>query len=264
MDISSYTDVLVYDNNKWVGYMGPIIKKVRSLLYTAWGMAGISDWATDLQKYYNPPAPAESWGGYKAGIFAETEESETDHSRNGNWTDFSCEHPVIANPYEYTPSDRWTLMNGDAAWADIVRIYKDTDSKRSLNFIQSLHETVALSGLSRCGNMDYQVCGTDECEKGLDDPESGPAAHFIVQSLSKIHHLYHRYDAALLWVSSRLGGQLDDIENKFAPIPEPIDDSWKLLLIDLITLGALSTSAPFFNSVLKTSTFFGGEAQRTG
>jgi hypothetical protein len=48
--------------------------------------------------------------------------------------------------------------------------------------------------------------------------------------------------------ASEITNALDDFENKFAPIPEPPDNTWLLLLIDLITLGTASAAAPFFNS----------------
>ncbi|KAJ4297051.1 hypothetical protein N0V88_003968 [Collariella sp. IMI 366227] len=46
------------------------------------------------------------------------------------------------------------------------------------------------------------------------------------------------------------------MENKFAPVLKPESNKWKLLLINLITLGTLSAAAPFFNSVLKTALYF--------
>lgn len=52
---------------------------------------------------------------------------------------------------------------------------------------------------------------------------------------------------------------LDDLENKFAPVPPPDDDNWLLLLIDLITVGTLGTAGPFFNTFLKQLPYFVGK-----
>ncbi|KAH6848434.1 hypothetical protein B0I37DRAFT_432719 [Chaetomium sp. MPI-CAGE-AT-0009] len=54
LDATSNSDILVYDNNQWVGYMSESTKRIRSRLYTGWGMAGTTDWASDLQKFNDP------------------------------------------------------------------------------------------------------------------------------------------------------------------------------------------------------------------
>ncbi|KFY31336.1 hypothetical protein V493_01199 [Pseudogymnoascus sp. VKM F-4281 (FW-2241)] len=126
------------------------------------GLGGTSDWASDLQEYYDVPEPATSWGIFKE-IASSGEDPKTDHTRNGNWTELDCTHPITRDTLDYTPSERWKGLNADAAWRD----------------------------------------------------------------------------------------HLKDLENKFAPVsPEP-DNTWLLVLIDLLTLGTLSAAAPFCNSVLK-------------
>jgi hypothetical protein len=42
------------------------------------------------------------------------------------------------------------------------------------------------------------------------------------------------------------------MENVFAPIPEPKTNQWLNVMIDILTIRALSGAAPFFNGVLKT------------
>ncbi|CAN8105482.1 unnamed protein product [Discula destructiva] len=48
VDATSNSDILVYDSGEWVSYMSDATKKTRTSLYTAWGMAGTTDWASDL------------------------------------------------------------------------------------------------------------------------------------------------------------------------------------------------------------------------
>ncbi|KAJ0415607.1 hypothetical protein BJY00DRAFT_254467 [Aspergillus carlsbadensis] len=61
VDTTSNSDILVYDNNEWLGYMSAKSKRARTTLYSAWGLGDTSDWATDLQEYHPVPKPADSW-----------------------------------------------------------------------------------------------------------------------------------------------------------------------------------------------------------
>ncbi|EJT74550.1 hypothetical protein GGTG_08390 [Gaeumannomyces tritici R3-111a-1] len=45
---------------------------------------------------------------------------------------------------------------------------------------------------------------------------------------------------------------LRSIENVFAPIPESKTSQWEKVMIDIITVGALGSAAPFFNRALKS------------
>jgi hypothetical protein len=49
---------------------------------------------------------------------------------------------------------------------------------------------------------------------------------------------------------------MDDLQNKFAPLPDKDDDVWKDLLIDLLTLGGLGTAGPLFNKLLSQHEWF--------
>jgi hypothetical protein len=61
--------------------------------------------------------------------------------------------------------------------------------------------------------------------------------------------MFSSYKTALVnAAATEITNSLDDLENKFSPIPEPEDNTWLLLLIDLVTLGASGVAAPFFNS----------------
>ncbi|KAL4811649.1 glycoside hydrolase superfamily [Aspergillus spinulosporus] len=48
VDSSSNSDILVYDETEWVGYMSAKTKRTRTALYVNWGLGGTSDWASDL------------------------------------------------------------------------------------------------------------------------------------------------------------------------------------------------------------------------
>ncbi|PYI01817.1 chitinase [Aspergillus sclerotiicarbonarius CBS 121057] len=258
VDPTSNSDVLIYDRDEWVGYMSAATKKTRSSLYAAWGLGGTSDWASDLQTYHDAPRPATSWATFiqlaRAG-----EDPKTDRTRNGNWTDFDCTNWVVADFLDYTPSERWRLMGTDAAWDDIVRIWKGTDRQRGKKFIGSVESTIQMGGQQECGRLVTESCSTIECEKGADGASSGPAGQFIWNSLAQIHGMYKNYYDTLFKALGIVSTALGDMENKFAPIPPEKDDTWLMILVDTITLGALGTAGPFFNAILKNHNWFAGK-----
>lgn len=61
VDNVSNSNILVYDNNQWVGYMDPSTKATRQSLYQSLSMGGSTVWASDLEAYNDVPYPATSW-----------------------------------------------------------------------------------------------------------------------------------------------------------------------------------------------------------
>ncbi|KGO73174.1 Glycoside hydrolase, superfamily [Penicillium italicum] len=169
VDSSSNSDILVYDDTEYVSYMSAATKATRAALYKAWGLGGTSDWASDLQTYNEVPKPAKSWDAFFKRVL-DGEDPEVDDTRNGNWTEFNCDHEMTVHPTAYLPSPD----------------YYDT--------------------------------------------------------------LFH---ASVIATTA-----LDDLDNKFAPIPPAKDNTWLLPLIDLLALGTLGTAGPFFNTVLNKLPYF--------
>ncbi|KAK8062875.1 hypothetical protein PG997_014972 [Apiospora hydei] len=257
VDSSSNSDILVYDDLQWVSYMSASTKKTRASLYKAWGMGGTSDWATDLQEYHDVPIPAKDWATFKQRAKAGND-PKADDSRNHTWTDLDCKDEMIVHNGIHTPYDRWEGVQADAAWADLVRIWKDTDSKWDHTFMESVETTLKIGADASCGRLLKDNCQQSrECSGGLNEELSGPAAQLIYNSLVTIHQTYaDYYNALFAAASSVISNALDDLENKFAPIPAEPDNTWLLLLIDLITVGTLSAAGPYFNSVLKNMPYF--------
>lgn len=46
------SNILVYDNTEWVAYMDQDVKAARSQFYDSYNFAGTTDWAVDLQEFY--------------------------------------------------------------------------------------------------------------------------------------------------------------------------------------------------------------------
>lgn len=256
VDSSSNSDILVYDETEWVGYMSAATKKTRTNLYSAWGLGGTSDWASDLQTYHDVPQPATSWGSFiqlaKAG-----DDPKTDHSRNGNWTEMDCTDPISMDKWDYFPWERWNWLNADAAWDDVVRVWQDTDSKRpGVKFMESVSSTLHIGSKANCGKLVDDSCVSKDCEKGFDSDTSGPAGELIWNSLVQVHMLFKDYHDTLFEVAAITSTALDDFENTFAPIPPEKDNEPILLLIDLLTVGTLTAAGPFFNNLLKKLPYF--------
>lgn len=61
IDTSSNTNILVYDDTQWVGWMSNGIKASRAALYKGLAMGGTTDWASDLQEFNDPPFGVSNW-----------------------------------------------------------------------------------------------------------------------------------------------------------------------------------------------------------
>jgi chitinase len=51
LDEDSYSNIVVYDDTQWIGYMDDDNKAGRLLLYQGYNLGGTADWAVDLQSY---------------------------------------------------------------------------------------------------------------------------------------------------------------------------------------------------------------------
>jgi GH18 family chitinase len=202
VDPTSNSDVLVYDDTQWVSYMSSNTKKTRSTLYSAWGMGGTTDWASDLQVFNDVPAPATSWDEHKFKV--KTTGHVSDDSRNGDWTKYDCTHDMIVHTIKYTAAERWKGLDADGAWKDIVRIWKAANQD-DLSFSSSLSDTLHINKMT-CGDLlsssQCEAIGTDACSKSMDGPLSGAAGALITESLVRLHDMYRDYHTALTDVAA--------------------------------------------------------------
>ncbi|KAM0331444.1 hypothetical protein ACHAQA_003120 [Verticillium albo-atrum] len=252
LDTSSNSDILVYDNNQWVGYMSESTKAVRTRLYAGLGMGGTTDWASDLQEFHDPPKPAKDWATFIS-LAATGGDPKKSDLQLGKWRDGSCEHEYVKKQYNYEPSQRWKELDADSAWREVVTNWFKTDKGR-LSFLQSVEQTLLAGADMNCqtiGGADDGCHGPWVCPDGANGAESGPAAHVIWQSIIKVHGMFHAYYQGLDSMRGGVQTTIRRMENVFAPIPDPETNQWYNVMIDLLTIGALGGAAPFFNSVLK-------------
>ncbi|KAJ4197154.1 hypothetical protein NW767_009046 [Fusarium falciforme] len=260
VDSTSNSDILIYDDTEWVSYMSSSTKKVRENLYKSWGMGGTTDWAVDLQTYHDVPKPAKSWAIFKENVSLGKNPKE-DYTRTGNWTDYFCTDPLVRNTKEYSISERWRGLQADDAWKDVTRIYKDTDKGNKVIFSNSIAQTFNVGNGVDCRVIIGGGCNTKAtCKNGMDAEDSGPAAEMIWDSFVYLHEMFAAFDFALYKAATGISFSLDDFGNKFAPIPEEEDNTWLLVLIDLVTIGTATAAGPFFNSFLKKLPYFAANA----
>ncbi|KAB5511420.1 hypothetical protein GE09DRAFT_690361 [Coniochaeta sp. 2T2.1] len=263
LDAGSNSDIVVYDNNQWVAYMSPSTKLVRQKLYTSYGMAGTTDWASDLQTFNPPPKPYTEWGSFIARAAVGSNPKEDTNTSIGNWKTFDCTADAIADwsNAKLTPSDRWKAMDSDSAWSEVTKKWFDTDKDNFLTFEKSVGLTLKQASGTGCSlfNAQDHCDGATECEPGLNGPLSGPAAKFIWESLIQIHSMYHSYWTALGTVTGVYALKSDHMETTFAPIPEAKTNQWLNILIDILTIGTLTVAGPFFNGMIKQLPAFAAE-----
>ncbi|PLB49726.1 hypothetical protein P170DRAFT_447329 [Aspergillus steynii IBT 23096] len=170
----------------------------------------------------------------------------TDHTRHGNWTEFDCKHPLITDALNYTPSEKWKGLNADAAWGDVVRIWKDTDRYRRIKFMESIRATLTTGDGASCGVIDSDGCVPLDCPNGANGPISGPAAQLIWNSLAQVHQEYkYHYENLHLGVAVP-SEVVEDFEDQFLSVIPRHNESWPLLLAELTTLGYLSTAGSLY------------------
>ncbi|KAK3936951.1 hypothetical protein QBC46DRAFT_461157 [Diplogelasinospora grovesii] len=236
IDPQSNTNILVYNDTQWVGYMSPEIKASRKTIYQGLEMGGSTDWASDLEDYTDPPARASSWPNFTLSIKTGTDPYQVG-PRNGNWTTITCTDPS-------------SEMDAPDAWTDVINVWTTYDrGKDGLSFTQSISDTLHGPEQADCGSLlDTSNCvQTEQCD-GFIGAGSGAAAYEIWNSFVIIHEvrvascpagnfvlltenkptadvqqtnplqMYSSYSSALYKAAAAMiDPALKDFENKFAP-----------------------------------------------
>ncbi len=268
IDITSHTNIIVYDDTEWIGFMTPDMKDVRKNYYKELGMGGITDWASDLEDYNDPPLHMGSW---KA--FIRTAEKGLDPyqvgTRSGNWTELTCTDRSVEDLRQLTPKQRWDMMDCQDAWNDALNVWRNIDiGKRP--FSRSISDTFHGPEMGACGNL----LDTNNCQQTLQcDPfigsGTGPAAYELYNSLALVHEvcagyflvqvgklteseclfqMYSGFYNALFKAAAVvIDPALKDFENKFSTTTPAPSDIWLIVLLDFAGLGLIMVGAPYFN-----------------
>jgi hypothetical protein len=238
VDDTSQTNVLVFDNGQWVGYMSPEIKSSRQNLYQGMNMGGTTDWATDLEDFNDVPPPSTSWESLKLSVQSGQDPAEVG-PRNGNWTTISCDDPSVTNLRVLTAGERWSQMDASDAWTDAVNVWKTVD-KGHRTFTASISDTLHGPTNADCGNL----LGTSNCDQtlqcdGFIGKGSGAAGYAVWNSLVIIHEVCpFKLDVALSSGQTKGGLTTYRCSNPittvcFKPPPFPLPLHSKTLRISL-------------------------------
>lgn len=196
LDPDSNTNILVYDNTQWVGWMSDDTKAARTTLYKALSMGGTSDWATDLQEYNSPAYAATSWGAVLTQIRMGVDPYE-EGTRTGNWTTAQCDDPAFQNQDHMTCSQRWSELDASNAWSDAINIWNTIDKQHfqasESAFTESIFNTFHGPEMGDCGiTAPGGSCSASlTCASfqgfGVGNGGSGPAAMLIYESFININ-----------------------------------------------------------------------------
>ncbi|KAK4170680.1 hypothetical protein QBC36DRAFT_341460, partial [Triangularia setosa] len=267
IDAPSNSDILVYDNDQWVSYMSDNSKRIRAAHYAALGMGGIIDWASDMQVFNDAPPPSKTWNGEPLSHIAMISDG-VDPKLNGSvstppgrWKTYDCKHPAIMDLYTVgPPSYRWHALDTDTAWREGIKLYKEKFRPQKLTLMEGFEQIFHLGSSPKCNTFLLTGDNCDnaiECEKGLDEDKSGPAAKLIFDALIYVHKMHHDYHNSLVAAAAFVNPKLNSMHDTFAPIPPPKDDDkWVKILLDLLGFGTLTVAAPFFNNFLRTLPYF--------
>jgi hypothetical protein len=167
--------------------MDPTVKAVRRVLYQQLSMGGVSDWATDLQEYHDPPSLAASWADLINTVNLGLNPDQVG-TRTGNWTQVQCDNQAVTWRMNMTAARRWSMADGNNAWNDVLRVWRRTrDSSSGTSFSNSVSNTLHSLDPVDCRKEENEGCSTPIlCEKHFD---TGAAAHFIWNSIVAVHQV---------------------------------------------------------------------------
>ncbi|KAJ5947147.1 Glycoside hydrolase superfamily [Penicillium verhagenii] len=257
IDVDSNTNILVYDDTQWVGWMSDGIKSERKSVYQGLSMGGWTDWAIDLQEFQDVPLSSDSWTMFIEDAVVDVYSSEG--NRTGNWTTLDCSNPAVTDALYMPCAQRWSELDASNAWSDALTVWLDTDEPElgdsEPEFTLSIMNTLHAAEEMNCGQIaPAGSCYTTETcawfEGFGDDGGSGPAAMLIYDSFTIINSAYSQFYLAINGIAATyIDNQLAEFEDTFAPVPPTESDAWLDILIDLLGLGLTAVAAPFFDGV---------------
>ncbi|KAI0868461.1 hypothetical protein GGS24DRAFT_482282 [Hypoxylon argillaceum] len=247
VDAASDTDVLVYDNIQWVGYMTESRKATRGALYQSLKMGGTADWAIDLQTYNDVPKGDKGWSNWILTIRAGLDPSY-EGDRGGNWTDLVCTNPAVTMSLRYTPLEQWQMLDCEDAWHDATQTWKDLYRSGGGAKFSNVISEIFRYPIADCGSHDDGGCNSlQECKM---DAGTGPAGSLVWNSLVTTHLVYAHFYDILDELAGQVSFQYDSYKDHFTPVPKD-DDKPLQILLDFIGIFGTIAGASFFNNYLK-------------
>jgi hypothetical protein len=200
-DDESDTNILVYNDTQWVGYMTYETKVERAGLYQEWSFGGTTEWAIDLESFVD----SDAWEPISKQRGAVVEPVCT-NSNASYWRCIECVNTTLASNiiYQLIDADRWALSNTDDAVTDMINWW-NTDPLDNENVAYADTWTSAMAqylgyitdyDCSGYGT-DSTICNTDLSCSGSADDTLPLASIWILNTMARMRAFYSNWYSAL-------------------------------------------------------------------
>ncbi|CAG8890307.1 unnamed protein product [Penicillium egyptiacum] len=268
IDKETNSNILVYDDTEYVAYMSPSIRSQRTAMFKAQGMGGSVNWATDLEKYNDPPSGVKNWKNLRLQVRSGNDPVRGSGERHGNWSTLDCDNEYYTEFPFYSPEARWNGLGCNDAWSDLVsdwKTYRDgeIDQSQYTPFVPYISYLLGLGGNRDCADIVTGIgCREPKTCKDLSLNKVGPAGALIFNAFVRISSAYAKYHHSIVSASALLiDNSLKDLENKFAPVPPKKDDSWLSILLGFVSMGTPMVGGKFFADVLSKLPAMAGRSE---
>lgn len=207
-DDESDTNILVYNDTQWVGYMTYDTKVGRAGLYQEWSFGGTTEWAIDLESYTDFDGTGSDTGAWEpiSKLRGEVVEPVCTNSNASYWRCIECINTTIAENiiYQVYDSDRWAMSYTDDAVADMIEWW-NSDPLSGVTVEYSTTWTSAMAQyLGYITDYDCSGYGTDTTSCNVDLSCSGTAdstlplaSMWILNTMARMRAFYSNWYTAL-------------------------------------------------------------------
>ncbi|KAB5513032.1 chitinase [Coniochaeta sp. 2T2.1] len=150
-DKTSDSNIMTYNGDNWVAYMNEAVRTSRTNLYKGYNMGGTTNWAVDLDKFYDPPPVIKgsttslSWNLVKQNIKQKGDAAACNRElRTGNW-DLARVNSCVPDQQcsaHHSGSDAkedWTGAGGYLVWNSLAEVHA---------MIENFHEALEKAAIS--------------------------------------------------------------------------------------------------------------------
>ncbi|KAL7803464.1 hypothetical protein V8C44DRAFT_276130 [Trichoderma aethiopicum] len=176
------------------------------------------------------------------------------NDQTGNWTSLTCADPAVLDPLDMGCAQRWSELDTDDAWKEVIRVWTQQDEGRTTFDASVMNTLHAPDNKTDCGslgprrNCDWAL----PChffEGNSTDGGSGPAASLIYESFMVINQIHYSLYDIISNAALDITLSLPNMEGTFAQAPPEPDAAWVPILRNMLSLGITAISASYFNQL---------------
>jgi hypothetical protein len=207
-DDDSDTNILVYNDTQWVGYMTYSTKVERETLYQMYSFGGSTEWAVDLESYSLDDDNGDGWEPISKQVGVDPEPMCTNKNAS-YWRCIECVNSsssTIVN--QLVQADKWTMSYTDEAVSDAISWYDSDplDIPNSDSWTSTVAQYLGYDADYDCGQIgsDSTTCNTDfACSDSADDTMP-LASLWILTTMARMRAFYSNWWTALQYSKSDL------------------------------------------------------------